>query len=218
MKTRLLIAVSALLLFSSCIVKSLQPFYKKEQLNFDTRLIGKWIDHREGTWEFVSFKTEWKKENKEPTKLMKEDREAYENYKDGYVMTYIEHGKEANFIAMPFKVGKAVYLDVMPFIYDTDKINDLISQHLLKTHSVARVDFSNDKPIALKWLPESTITSLFEQEKLRLKFEKSGIDQDLVLTDDTEALNAFLHKFEKFKENNKWENDTTYKLSPQTSK
>ncbi|WP_411768740.1 hypothetical protein [Winogradskyella sp. A3E31] len=214
MKTRILLSIIALGLFSSCIVKSIQPYYIKSKLKYNTKLVGEWKDQRNSTWNIVSFKSKWKEDNKDPSKLMKEDFEAYERYKDGYIISYERSKKQASFIAMPFMVDDYLFIDVTPFEYESDDINSLAAEHLLKTHSTAYVQFNSGKSIVFKWLSESVMNRLFEEQKLRLKHEESGVDNDLILTASSEELYQFLRKFMKTEIDNKWDNDDVYKLEP----
>ena len=115
---------------------------------------------------------------------------------------------------MPFKVGKELFVDITPFEYDSDDLNSLAAQHLLKTHSTAYVHFKDDKTFDLKWLSEKVIKQLFNDQKLRLKHEESGIDDDLILTATSEELHAFLEKFITTDMDNKWDNDDVYSLKP----
>lgn len=213
MKTRILYGLLALILLNSCIVKSIQPFYTKNHLKFNKALVGKWKDQKNNSWKIASFKEEWQAENKDQTKLMKEDLEAFENYKEGYVISYERSKKEALFIGMPFTVNKHLFLDMTPLEYESEELNSLVAQHLLKTHSTAYVQFNDNKTITLKWLSEKVVKRLFNEEKLRLKHEEAGIDDDLILTATSEELHAFLKTFMATELDNKWDSDDVYTLT-----
>ncbi|NRA93790.1 MAG: hypothetical protein HRU26_14135 [Psychroserpens sp.] len=218
MKTRLILLSLSILLFSSCIVKSIQPFYISGQQKFNDVLLGNWTDHKKGEWEFVSFKTEWEKENQDPTKLMKEDREAFEIYKESYVVKYVKKEVEAFFIAMPFKVGDQLYMDFTPFEYDSSDLNGLAAQHLLKTHSAVIIEKKDDDSVNLKWISEEALNYLLHENRLRIKHEKTGIDQDFVLTANSDELYKFLERFNTMEFDKKWDNDVIYKLKRQDAR
>lgn len=218
MKTRGIVILLCLFLFSSCIVKSIQPFYIKEAIKYNPILKGDWTDHKKGEWKIVSFKEEWEKETDPNTKLSKEDRNAYERYKNGYYIKYVKKESEASFIAMPFKVNEHLFIDLTPFEYDSDDLNKLVAQHLLKTHSTAHVEINDDNSIKLKWLSEKAVGSLIRNKKLRLKHESTGIDEDLVLTATSEELHAFLKKFMSSDFEDKWDNDDIYSLTRSNAK
>ncbi|RNC87187.1 MAG: hypothetical protein ED556_07135 [Winogradskyella sp.] len=217
MKSRHLIAILSIFLFSSCIVKSIQPFYVSQALEYNVALKGEWTDNKKGAWEIISFKEVWEKDNDPNVSLSKEDKDAYNRYKEGYFVKYTKKETEASFIAMPFKVNDHIFLDFTPFEYDSDELNGLLGQHLLKTHSVAQVNFNNDE-ITLKWLSEKAIKSLIKNNRLRIKHEKIGIDQDLVLTASSQELYQFLEKFTVSDFEEKWDNDDIYKLRPADAK
>lgn len=212
MKAKLFIPLLAIFLLSSCIVKSLHPFYPKNKVSFNEKLVGTWQDSKKGTWEIVSFKTVWLKETKPSTKLTKEDKEEYENYKDGYVINYIKKEKEGLFIAMPFEVDGDLFLDLTPFYYESDDLNGLVAQHLFKTHSAAKIEFHDNGGVHIKFLSEEKVKPLFTNNQIRLKHEQSGVDDDLLLTSKTEELYEFLKKFNSSDIEGRWDEDV-YKLS-----
>lgn len=207
-----------MVLFSSCIVKSIQPFYTLDKLSYNEKLVGEFTDAKKSKWTFFSFKEEWEAENTDPTKIMKEDRDAFDRYKDGYVVQYVKKDEEAFFIAMPFKVNEHLFLDFTPFEYEDDALNPLVAQHLLKTHSVAKVDFNPDGSIKLSWLSEEVVNPLFNENKIRLKHEKTGVSEDLILTATSEELHAFLVKFMKSDLEKKWDKDDMYTLTSVNAK
>ena len=218
MKSRILILVAALFLLNSCIVKSLQPFYTKAVVSYNETLKGSWKDQKNRTWEIISFKEEWEKETDPNTKLSKEDKDTYERYKDGYYIGFRTKKTEAGFIGMPFKVNEHLFIDFTPFEYGSNELNGLAAGHLLKTHSVAYVEIGEDASITLKWLSEKAINHLIRENKLRIKHEKTGIDDDLVLTATSEELHNFLKKFIALDFDSKWDNDDIYTLKPSNAR
>lgn len=218
MKRKIVLLTLSVLLFSSCIVKSIQPFYTTSSLNYSEKLIGNWTDNKNGTWDIRSFKDEWNKEmNPKKTKISEEDIAIFERYKEGYYLNYSKKETEASFIAMPFKVNNHLFIDITPFEYDSDDLNNLAAQHLLKTHSAALVEM-NDGNITFKWLSEKAIGTLMSENKLRIKHEKTGIDEDLVLTASSEELHDFLKKFMTTDFEDKWDREDNRKLTPSNAK
>jgi|AVFP01.1.fsa_nt_gi hypothetical protein len=217
MKTKIIIPFLGFLLLSSCIVKSLHPFYTSDKLSFNEKMVGSWTDSKDGQWEILSFKEEWAKETKSQTKLTKEDREAYERFKDGYVITYTKKDKVGEFIAMPFKIDEDLFLDFTPFYYDSDELNGLVAQHLFKTHSAAKIVFTGTDGVQIKFLSEEKVKPLFNQNNIRLKHEKSGVDEDLILTSPSEELYEFLKKFNRSSIEDRWEEDV-YQLTRENAK
>jgi hypothetical protein len=214
MKPKHVLAVLALVLFSSCIVKSINPFYLKEKVKFNPKLVGSWSSSKTSTWEIVSFKSAYEEETKDDSQLSQEGRDAFERYKEAYIIQYTSSNKEASFIAMPFLVGEHLFLDFTPFEYESEDLNSLAAQHLLKTHSVTYVDFQDDGSVKLKWLDESVVKELIKSNKMRIKHEETGIDDDFVLTARSEELYRFLEKFMASDIENKWDKDVIKTLKP----
>jgi hypothetical protein len=212
MKTRSLILLCCIVFFSSCIVKSIQPFYTADSTEFQEHLVGEWIDNKKGNWTVVSFKQMFLEENKDLSKVSEEDKAAYEKYKDGYLITYTKKNNESVFMGMPFKVYEQVFIDFIPFDYE-DISNDLVSQHLLRTHSVAKIDKTADDQLNITWLDEGRLTDLFEKNQLKLKYETVGIDESFVLTATSEELYAFLKKYMKANIENKWDSSEKFTLT-----
>lgn len=225
MKTKGIILILAVLLFSSCIVKSLQPFYTKDSLSFNKNLIGNWIDNKKGEWTVASIKSKMEEDQKNGIELSKEELKAYEIYKEGYYITYLKKEKEAGFIGMPFKVNEQYFLDFIPIEIEDDEINSLAAEHLLKTHSVAKLDIVPEAEVSLSWLSEDHIKELFEDEKIRLKHEKIGFQQDLLITASSKELQSFLKKyieadlFNKYdKKDKKWKSSDKLTLTKADAK
>ncbi len=212
MKTRSLILLCLLAFFSSCIVKSIQPFYIAEATEYQKHLIGEWTDDKKATWTVVSFKDTFLEDNKDWTKVSDEDKVAYQKYKDGYFIIRTKNDNESVFMAMPFKIDEQLFMDFIPFDYE-DISNDLVSQHLLRTHSVAKIDTLESNTLNITWLDESRLTDLFKKDKLKLKHEKVGIDESFILTATSKELYAFLKKYMKADIENKWESSEKFTLT-----
>jgi len=204
MKTKGIILILAILLFSSCIVKSLHPFYTKDSLSFNEKLLGNWTDNKKGQWTVESMIDKFEQEKKEGVELSEEDLLALETYKEGYYITYIKKDKEAAFIAMPFKINEQYFLDFIPIEIEDDEINSLAAEHLLKTHSVTKLDINSDKDLTFSWLSEDRINNLFSANKIRLKHENIGFQEDLLLTASSKELYAFIKKFMNADIEDKW--------------
>ena len=204
MKTRVVLLVLTVFLFNSCIIKSLSPFYTIESLSFNDKLLGNWVDDNKGEWTVESIKDKFEQDQEEGTELSKEDMRAYDNYKKGYYLTYIKKDKEASFIAMPFKIDTQFFLDFIPLEIGADQINSLAAAHLLKTHSVAKLDLRSDANVMFSWLSEKHITDLFDARKIRLKHENVGFDGDLLLTASSKELYAFLKRYMQLDVKDKW--------------
>ncbi len=206
--------VILLLSLQACIVKSIQPFYVSEAVSFEKSLLGKFTDNKQGEWEIMSFKEAFEKDNSDPSKYSKDDLEALEKYKKAYVVNQIKKEKEAAFLVVPFKVYNETFLDFTPIAFDDSESNALAMQHLLKTHSVAKMNRLENNAIQLQWLDEKPISELFNKGQLKLKHETVGVDETLVLTATSNELYQFLQKFVKSDIEDKWKDSETYNLTP----
>lgn len=206
--------IIALLMLQSCIVKSIQPFYINEAVRFEPALLGKFTDNKNGTWEILSFKQAFEKDNPDPKKYSQDDLDTLKKYKETYVINQTKNKKEAAFLVVPFKVENDIFLDFTPIAYDDSDSNTLALQHLLKTHSVAKLNKQKDGALELQWLDEKPIESLLKNEQLKLKHERVGVDETLVLTATSQELYQFLVKFVKSDLENKWNDSEIYKLTP----
>lgn len=218
MKTKGIILIFVVLLFNSCIIKSLQPFYTKESLSFNEKLLGNWEDNKNGKWSVESIKDKFEQDQKDGVELSKEDLLILDTFKNGYFIEFIKESKGASFIAMPFKIKNQYFLDLIPIEIEEEEINSLAAQHLLKTHSVAKLDFTADEAVSLSWLSEERIKDLFNSQKLRLKHETTGFDQDLLLTASSEELYAFLNKYMLSDIEDKWKKEDMLNLTKTDAK
>lgn len=206
--------VMILLSLQACIVKSIQPFYVSEAVSFEKSLLGKFTDNKQGEWEIMSFKEAFEKDNDDVKKHSKEDIEALKKYYQAYVVNQVKQEKEATFLMVPFKVYNETFLDFTPIAFDDSDNNSLVMQHLLKTHSVAKMTRLENNVIQLQWLDEKPINELLNKGQLKLKHETVGVDETLVLTATSEELYQFLRKFVKSDIEDKWNNSETYNLTP----
>lgn len=216
MKLKAFILLASVLLFSSCIVKSIQPFYTKGDLSYTEKLIGIWTDQKGGVWDVISMKEQFMKDQKENSNVSEDDKKAFEAYKEGYIVKYVKKEKEVVFIAMPFQLEGQYFLDFIPFEFDTESINHLAAEHLIKPHSVAKLDINAAQKISFSWLTEERIKTLFNDNKLRLKHEIVGPEEALLLTASSQELSAFLKKYLTASIEDKWKSSDALTLTKNT--
>ncbi|WP_420571579.1 hypothetical protein [Kordia sp.] len=195
MKTRIILLLCGLVLLNSCILKSIQPFYIAKAISYQQDFIGNWEDPENGSWNIASFKTVFESEKEDP-KLTEDDKILLDKYKDAYVVSYTKKDNKATFIVIPFQVNGKLFVDFTPFNDGLENVNQLLAQHLIRTHSIAKVERLKNNGIRFKWLDESKIEALQKQQKIRLKSEKIDLEDDYILTATSAELYAFLEKFE----------------------
>lgn len=204
------------LLLSSCIVKSLHPFYTKDILYFVPKFIGHWTSSDNTIWDIQSFKEVILKENKKSSfsELKEDEKRMYDNYKDGYVAYFEKDSTKTTFLAMPFKINNQLFLDFTPIEdHESDKTkNDLYKMHLIETHSLAKLDIITNDSVNIKWLAQDKLEALLKEDKIKIKYEKVGFGETTLLTASSEELVKFIEKYMNSEDEDKWKTDIEYSL------
>ena len=212
MKTKNLILALSILFLSSCVVKSLHPFYTQNTISFDKNFIGEWIDTKKGKWEIVSFAKEILKDSS-IDKFSKEDLKLYKEYKSGYSIKRTRHGKEVLYLANPFKINNQTFLDFLPLGQDNG-IDGLLQDHLIYAHSLVKYDVLKNGEISIKWFDEDKIEELFKNKKIKIKHEVTGlVSKKYLLTAKSKELQNFIKKYMTSKDSEKWKTSTKFTLT-----
>ncbi|MCV6629230.1 MAG: hypothetical protein OIF50_05160 [Flavobacteriaceae bacterium] len=214
MKKKLFIGLVGLFLLQSCILKSLRPFYTQDKLIDLSEFQGTWSDSKNGSWELLSVEKDITNHN-DGKKLSKDDQEALKKYGKGLLIKYTEDKKEVTFIAMGFQVNNAIFIDFTPVHLESNDMNELGKQHLVETHSVAKLERKNKNEVSLIWLEEKDLKPLLEEQKLKLDHMKNNISlsgNDLLLTASPKELYQFLVAFNKSHAKEIQESDDAYHL------
>jgi hypothetical protein len=215
-KPGLLILTLVFLVFNSCVVKSLFPFYTDSSIYFEKRCIGTWVDTENARWSILPFQEFILKENKKskPSELDDDQFNHYHKYKNGYVVYFEQDSTKSSFLAMPFKIDDQLFLDFSPI--DDSEIdalnNDLYKIHLIGTHTLAKVDFINDDKVDINWFSSEKLEELFEQDKIKIKHEKVGFSETVLLTAPSEELEKFIKKYMDSEDEDKWKTDVEFNL------
>lgn len=215
---RIFIFIGIAVLLNSCIIKSIQPFYTAESLSYNAQLLGNWTDNKKGQWKVESLKSKFEEDRKEGVELSEYEIKTYNKYKDGYYIEYIKDNKIVGFIAMPFKIDEQYFLDFIPLEYEAEDLNKLAAQHLVNAHSVAKLDIDKGTNVSFYWLDEDNVKDLINAEKLRIKHETIGIQEDILLTASSSELYAFLKKYQKADIENKWKKSESLQLTKNNAK
>ncbi|MFT5213285.1 MAG: hypothetical protein ACI9JT_001222 [Polaribacter sp.] len=212
MKIKNLTILFCLLLLTSCVVKSLHPFYTNETISFDESFIGNWKDSKNGIWKVISFKDEIMKEN--PIKKMKkEDLILSEKYSASYYIERLYKGITAVYLVTPFKINNQKFLDFLPLEYQGGNDN-LLEIHTIYTHSLVKYDVQKNGEIEIRWLDEDKIEDLFKENKIKIKHEIIGaLDRTYLLTANSKELQKFVKKYMNSNDDGKWETSIKFTLS-----
>jgi hypothetical protein len=192
MKTRyLLVFALAGVLFQSCIIKSIYPFFKPADVIFKTELLDSWVDQDGYKWNI---------------RHSKEKENAYEMHFQG------KGEKDVVFLVHMFKLEDELYLDFLPYSDDRPETLAIFDLHFIPTHSIAKIHVLNKEEVQIKWFNEEWLRSLFEQNRIKISHEtitdESAKDKDdkiYLLTASTEELQKFILKYGKdavFDDNN----------------
>ncbi|AUC16645.1 hypothetical protein BTO06_16485 [Tenacibaculum sp. SZ-18] len=213
MKTKYLILFFGLLLFQSCIVKSLNPFYTEDVIQFSEDFAGEWKDNNNDSWKIVPTKEEYKRLKKKGGQLSIKDKTFFETYKNSYLVEYSDNTKTSHFIATPFKINNQYFLDFIPYSNDGRGVNSLLQIHNVYAHSLVKLDVLNSEKISIKWFDEKRLKKLFDERKIKIKHEKIGImKEDILLTASSKELLQFLKKYMASDVAKKWETETKFTL------
>lgn len=213
MKTRnIILTLTTVILLSSCVVKSLNPFYTKKSISFDKRFIGKWSDSKKGVWSVMSFADEIIKEN--PIEKMKEDDlQLYNAYRKSYYIQRKYKGVETLYIVTPFKINGQTFLDFYPLEHQED-IDNLLESHVVYSHSLVKYDVIDNGKIEVRWLDEDKIEKLFKEKKIKIKHKKIGaLGEKYLLTASSKELEKFIKKYMNSDDKEKWKTSTKYILT-----
>jgi hypothetical protein len=171
------------LFFSSCLIKSFNPFFHKEDVVFDDQLLGRWVDQDDNLWSFEKYKIENIQEN--------EKKHPF------YILNYREEdGGISRLLTTLFKLDDEYYLDFFP---DMETISDheLLAIHTLPVHSLAKLGFTKDGQVSIRWFNEEWLSELVEKNKTQIKHEVIRYDSDegtIVLSASTDELQQFIRK------------------------
>jgi len=201
------------LLLTSCIVNSLHPFYTKDVLYYEPKYVGNWIDQENGIWNVKPFQEIFKEVEGD---LDKESYKLYSKYVNiSYVVNYEKDSAKSQFLVVPFKIKNQLFLDFSP-ANDNESlkcVNSLYSMHLIDSHSLAKLDMDSKGNISIQWLDSDKLEALMKTNKIKIKYEKIGVDDDVVLTASSEELVKFIEKYMNSEDEKKWETRTEFSLS-----
>ena len=168
MKLRNWIWLALVVLVQSCI-PSLHPLYTDDTLVFEPALLGTWTDS-EGTYVFETLKPKT------------------------YLFTYLQGPDQQQYEVHLVKLGADYYLDF--YLYRKDSFfpdEDAVLAPLIRTHSFAKVNWSQNTMEISHFSELDWLQDLFDQRKIRIKHER--IDDEILLTAAPKELQKFFLKY-----------------------
>jgi len=180
MNTKKLLFYVLAALMGGCVpVMSLRPLYTKENVVFDRKLLGTWMDdpnEPEITWQFKSID---KPEN------------AYKLIFTG------EDGMKGSFVAHMLKLQDKLFLDVYPseLPWDPEDPNEIEWPYntlfLIPTHTFVKIDSAGPR-LKMRLMLETQLKELIEEDPDAI--EHVVVEDRLILTASTKELQAFVLK------------------------
>ncbi len=194
MKTKRLAIYCLAGLVAGCVpIVSLHPLFTKDDLAFDEKLLGVWLEDvnsPEASWEFARM-TEEEASNL-PDDLKSEFKRVYRlNIVD-------KEGHRGSLAACLVKLGSRMFLDVLPDTLpsgerDIEKAKLLFNAFLfLPAHTFVRVDAIGDQ-LKIRITNDDEFKKLVEAEPQVVKYAE--VSDRFVLTASTKELQAFVTKY-----------------------
>jgi hypothetical protein len=187
MKTRIIVITGILAIaISGCLVKSLHPFYKESDVEFNIKLLGNWLDEDSATWRINPFVFS--------KGLMKGDTTD-----NSYLVEMFDDSTNVSkFNVHLFRLDGKQYLDFTPL--REGRYEEMIDIHLIPAHSIAKIDFISDSEVAISWFDEEWLENLFEENRVKISHEvintpDNNYKEEYVLTASTEELQKFIIKY-----------------------
>jgi hypothetical protein len=182
----IILTVLVALLMSSCLVKSLHPFYTDKDIVYKPELLGLWQGADSATWEI--------KQHKSFAGFLKDEKEM-----NNYDIAFTDKKGTSKFLAHLFSLDKQLYLD---FYLPDMEGQDLAVMHMVPAHTLAKVELGKDQ-ISIKWYNEEWLVKLFNENRIRIAHERIPYDLDeknpdnfqVILTAPTADLQKFIIKY-----------------------
>src|SRR3989339_69810 len=175
-----LFAFCSIFLFTSCLVRTIYPLFEDNEIVFEPKLIGKWMNNDSSEiWEFSKYKPDDTTRN--PNK---------------YRLQTIAINKDAAlFEALTGMLGKNLFLDVTIDNREMIKqcsLNLRQSSHLIFTHIFYKVNFKDDSLCFVEMSKEWYTKNM---KKLKISILPRDEGDYVTLTSRTKQLQNFIKKY-----------------------
>jgi hypothetical protein len=181
MKTRTIVIILVLMIVGVSCIPSLYPLYRKKDLLFDERLVGK-FDVYDGFWIFDIL------DLNDPL----DQGVWWERFKSGktYRLTVFEGDKEAKFAVHLIMLKNNYYLDFFPVTYSIE--HSTLDAHLFPAHIFAKLEFAGDD-LVIHWFDGEFLNDLIDSNKIKISYKELG--HTLLLTAKTDEIQNFVKKY-----------------------
>lgn len=175
---KLLFYVLAGLLAGCVPVMSLYPLYTEQDVVFEEKLVGTWMDDSDSTWEFSA--------PNEPPK--------------SYELVYTDdEGRKGSFGVYLTKIDDKLFLDAQPNKLVTGSLDEpnqvewfYNAFFFLPLHTFIRVD-AVEPALKMRLTDDEDMEKLLKEDPNAVKYEK--LDDSIVLIASTKQLQAFVLKY-----------------------
>jgi hypothetical protein len=181
-------------LLGGCVpVMSLHPLFTEENLIFEEKLLGTWVDDPnspKSTWEFQRVEDSDQKEGE--LNPPKKPEKAYK-----LILLNNEDNTKGSFYAHLMKLENRLFLDVYPSripCAEPDPNEDwlLNTFFLIPGHSFVIID-SIEPRLKMRWTNQDELKKLLKEEPDAVKHEL--VEDGIILTASTEQLQQFVFKY-----------------------
>jgi len=180
-------------LLAGCVpVMSLHPLFTEENIVFEEKLLGTWVDDPnspKSIWEFKRVTDSTQKDWELPPP--KKPEKAYK------LLLTNEEGAKGSFFAHLVRLGGRLFLDVLPSQFPSaqpDPNQDWVfnTVFLIPGHSFAVID-SIEPQLKIRWTNEDEMEKFLKEQPNAIKHEL--VEDRIVLTASTDELQKFVLKY-----------------------
>jgi hypothetical protein len=180
-------------LLGSCVpIMSLHPLFTEENIVFEEKLLGTWVDDPnspKGTWEFKRVADSTQKDWELPPP--KKPEKAYK------LLLSNEEGAKGSFFAHLVRLEGRLFLDVFPSQLPSAQLDpkqDWVfnTVFLIPGHSFAVID-SIEPQLKIRWTNDDEMEKFLKEQPNALKHELA--EDRIVLTASTDELQKFVLKY-----------------------
>lgn len=174
-------AFFSLLIFLSSCLTTIHPIFTEKDIVFKEELIGNW-SLKEDKLRITPLAKE--KGIELPGKIA--------TIKDKGYLLDIDGDRSIGFLA---RIGNHLYFDFYPLLSEVQQdFDEFFMAHLIRRHSVYRVNLKNKDSFELTMLDAEFLENLIKQNKFRIKHETDS-EGSIIITASTEELQQYIIKY-----------------------
>jgi hypothetical protein len=160
------------IVLGGCLPLSIHPLYTDDELVFDEKLLGKWVDDKE-IWQFT------------------QDGEK------SYKLRVVDGGKEGYFSAHLVQLENMLFLDIFPDGKTLEDVQTFYAIHLFPMHTFIKVE-QTEPNLVLRMMDVDKVYEVLKNDPNLLKHEVREDDEGdnaIILTAATQDLQKFVVEY-----------------------